>query len=44
MCNLKTVTTDLSRLSDVVKNDVIKKDVYGAKIKGIEDKTPSITS
>ena len=33
---------DLSKLSDVVKNDVIKKDVYNAKIKNI-DKIPDIT-
>ena len=26
---------DLSKLSDVVKNDVVKKDVYNAKIKKI---------
>ena len=29
---------DLSKLSDIVKNDVVKKDVYQAKIKNIEDK------
>ena len=29
---------NLSKLSDVVKNDVVKKDVYQAKIKNIEDK------
>ena len=29
---------DLSKLSDVVKNEVVKKDVYNAKIKSIEDK------
>ena len=34
---------DLSKLSDVVKNDVVKKDVYNAKIKNIEDKIPDIT-
>ena len=34
---------DLSKLSDVVKNDVIKKDIYNAKIKKIEDKIPDIT-
>ena len=33
----------LSKLSDVVKNDV-KKDVYNAKIKNIEDKIPDITN
>ena len=26
---------DLSKLSDVVKNDVVKKDVYNSKIKKI---------
>ena len=30
---LVPVPDDLSKLSDVVKNDVIKKDVYNAKIK-----------
>ena len=35
---------DLSKLSDVVKNDVVKKDVYSAKIKNIEDKIPDITN
>ena len=43
---------DLSKLSDVVKNDVIKKDIYiyiyiyiyNAKIKSIEDKIPNITN
>ena len=34
---------DLGKLSDVVKNDVIKKDVYNAKIKNIEDKIPDVT-
>ena len=29
---------DLSKLSNVVKNDVVKKDVYNAKMKNIEDK------
>ena len=28
---------DLSKLSDVVKNDVVKKDVYNAKIRNIEN-------
>ena len=37
------VPVDLSKLSDVVKNDV-KKDVYNAKIKNIEDKIPGITT
>ena len=35
---------DLSKLSNVVKNDVVKKDVYNAKIKNIEDKIPDITN
>ena len=34
----------LSKLSDVVKNDVVKKDVHNAKIKNIEDKIPDITN
>ena len=35
---------DLSKLSDVVKNDVVEKDVYNSKIKSIEDKIPDVTS
>ena len=37
---------DLSKLSDVVKNEVVKKVVYNAKIKDIKDKnkTPYITN
>ena len=35
---------DLSKLSDVVKNDVVEKNVYNAKIKDIEDKIPDITN
>ena len=38
------VLVDLSKLSDIVKTDVIKKDVYNAKIKHIEDKIPDITN
>ena len=38
------VFADLSKLSDVVQNDVVKKDVYNAKIKDIEDKIPGITN
>ena len=41
---LVPVPVDLSRLSNVVKNDVVKKDVYNAKIKNIEDKIPDITN
>ena len=35
---------DLSKLSDIVKNDVVKKDVCNSKIKNIEDKIPDITN
>ena len=35
---------DLSKLSDVVKNDVVKKVVYNAKIKNIEGKILDITN
>ena len=31
---------DLSKLSDVVKNNDVQKDVYNAKIKNIEGKIP----
>ena len=39
--SLVPVPVDLSKLSDVIKNHV-KKDVYNAKIKNIEDKIPDI--
>ena len=38
------VPVDLSKLSDVVKNDVLKKNVYNSKMKNIEDKTLNITN
>ena len=38
---LVPVPVDLSKLSDVVKNDVVKKDIFNAKIKIIGDKIPS---
>ena len=38
------VPVDLSKLINVVKNDVIKKDAYNAKIKSIEDEIPDITN
>ena len=38
------VPVDLSKLSDVVKIDVLKKNVYNSKMKNIEDKTPNITN
>ena len=34
---------NLSKLSNAVKNDVVKKDLYNAKIKNIEDKIPDVT-
>ena len=34
----------LIKLSDVVKNEVVKKDVFDAKIKNNEDKIPDITN
>ena len=41
---LVPVPVDLSKLSYVVKYYVVKKDVYNAKIKNIEDKVPDITN
>ena len=41
---LVPVPVDLSKLSDVVKNDVVEKDVYNAKMKNIEDKISDITN
>ena len=38
------VPVDLSELSYAVKNDVVKKDVYNAKISNIKDKIPDITN
>ena len=38
------VPVDLSKLRNVVRNDVVKKDVYNAKIKNIKGKTPDITN
>ena len=34
---------DLSNLGDVVKDDVVQKGAYNAKIKNIADKIPDIT-
>ena len=44
VAKLLPVPVDLRKLSDAVKNDVVKKDLYNAKIKNIEDKTPDITN
>ena len=41
---LVPVPVDLNKLSDLVKNDVVKKDVYNAKTKNIKDKIPDITN
>ena len=41
---LLPVPVNLSKVIDVVKNGVDKKDVYNAKIKHIEDKIPYITN
>ena len=41
---LETTAVDLSKLSNVVKNDVVKKTEYNAKIKNIEGKMPDITN
>ena len=41
---LVLVPIDLSKLSDVVKNWFVKKDVCSAKIKKSEDKIPNITN
>ena len=40
----KFVPTDLYKLNDLVKSDVVKKKDYNAKIKSIEDKISSITN
>ena len=41
---LVPVPVDLSKLSDLVKNDVVEKDVYNSKIKTIEYKILDITN
>ena len=40
---LVRIPVDLSKQSDVVKNDVVKKDVYNAKTRNIEDKILDFT-
>ena len=44
IAKLVHVPVDLSKLSDTVKNDVVKIDVCNAKIKNIEDKIPDNTN
>ena len=41
---LPPVPVDLSKLTNVVKNKVVKKTQYNANIKNIEDKIPDITN
>ena len=41
---LVPVPVDLSNLNNVVKNHVVKKDLYNAKIKNIANKIPDITN
>ena len=41
---LLPVLVDLSKLSDVVKNDFVKRDVYNAKIEKMEYRVPVITN
>ena len=41
---LVPVPVDLTKLIDVAKMVLLKKDVYNAKIKNIEDKIPDITN
>ena len=41
---LVPIPVDFSKLSDAVRNDVVRKDVYNATIKNIEDKISYITT
>ena len=40
---LKTTPTDLAKLSNVVKNDVVKKTDYHTKVTGIESQIAGVT-
>ena len=42
--NLVPVPVDLSKLSNLVKNEVVKKTEYNAVIKNIKNKLPDITN
>ena len=44
LSNLKSKVYKLDINKLVPVNDVVRKDVYNAKIKNIEDKTPDITN
>ena len=41
---LVSILADLSKLSDVVKTNVVKKDAYNIKFKNIEDKISDINN
>ena len=41
---LVSITVNLSKSCDIVKNVAARKDVYNAKIKNIEDEIPNITN
>ena len=41
---LAPVAVDLSKLTDVVRNEVVKKTECNAKVKNVEDKIPDITN
>ena len=41
---LVPVPVDLSKLSDLVKTDVVKKSVYNAEIRNTEDNIPDVTN
>ena len=41
--NLKTLPTDLAKLSNVVKNDVVKKTDYNTKVTSIENQIAGVT-
>ena len=41
---LVPVPVDLSKLSELIRNYIVRKDVSNAKIKNIEDKIPDITN
>ena len=41
---LVSVPVDLSKLNDVVKNDVVEKDEYNAQKKKVENKVPDIAN
>ena len=41
---LETTPIDLNQLSGMVKNEVVKKTEYNAKVSGFEDKIPAVTN